>query len=709
MKRRLLAAFALALALVAFGVGGASAAPIVPPSGGGGNNPVTDIGNSVVGGAASAILDKLCPPRTPPYPTSPNPEVVNRGGGPGGYSTYGYGGLTWTTYDEGCLSMSKADTSLGSQVNQIANSIDVAVNEMQATALDPASTSAFSGVIAKAVHGLHNAFWNPWALTAIAVLGLLTALRGISGRTSEALSGVVAAAVVLGVMFTVLSQPRLPIDTSNAMTSGVANQVASSLVSVTPGGHLPKSATVREKFTEGYYQVSYRAWLEGWSCGDRAAERRYGSRLRDAQAFTVAETQLPAAEQVALVKAKNAAWLKIGEEMKSTDPVAFACWKGAGESRLGAGAKHLVVSTSAGFWVLLGSIGLLALRWMLMLAILFTVTFGPVLLFSRRMQDRMIEFGLVGILGPVFVAVGVGTLLWGYYAILLDRGTSWWMSGVFAFALGLALFMSKGILQRMFTGIAETRYASRLASRGGRHARNVVTTVAQKTGGGTATAAVAGGLAGYGASEIHDHFEDGRREGAETGYVGLDDRNYAGEADRPGGDDVAPDSGYYGGTHMDDDGRDPVPTVYGGPTSTPAAHDALYRARTAAAEGRYGEYEATERNRTHPVPTEPYDPEPPAGRGRASLRSRPSSDPALSRSAPSRRRRRPPGPPLRPLLPNPPRRPLPGPSLSRLRASSPSRRRTTGPPRLPAKRSAELGRAADTSRTAGGTRATTGT
>lgn len=599
MIRRAAAALGLAVMLCGFGVAGASAAPIVPPSGPGKSNPLPN----PVSGAAGAILDKLCPPRVPPYPQSPNPEVVNRGGGPGGYAKYGYGGLTWTTYDEGCLAMSKADTSLGSEVNQVANSIDVAVNELQATALDPESTDAFAGVVARAVKGLHDAFWNPWALTAVAVLGLLTAIRGVTGRASEATAGVVAALVVLGVMFTVLARPRLPIDTSNAITTGVARSVATSLVNVTPGQTMPKSASVREKFTEGYYQVSYRAWLEGWSCGDAAAERRYGARLRDAQSFTAAQTQLSAARQIALVDQKNAEWLKIGEEMKKTDPVAFACWKGAGVSRLGAAAKHLIVSLSAGFWVFLGSIGLLALRWMLMIAILFGVTFGPVLLFSRRMQDRMIEFAAIGLLGPAFVAVGVGTLLWGYYAILLDRGTSWWMSGVFAFALGLALFLSKGILQRMFTGLSESRAATRVAARGGRHARNAVTTVVNR-GTGAGTAAAIGGLAGYGASEMHDRFEDGRREASESPYEGFDAPRRHADPDGPGDVNVATDSGVY--EHADASG--PAPTVYDGPTSTPAAHDALYRARRAASEGRYDQHEADTRNRERPEGTGGYEP-----------------------------------------------------------------------------------------------------
>jgi hypothetical protein len=476
--RRWLAVLALSLGLLVAG-GGAAVADLP--------NPIDPIGD--------AILDKVCPPKQPPYPASPGAQITARGGGPGIYAERGYAGLTWTTYDAGCLSADKADTAMGSWLNAMANSLDEVTNELQAVALDEDTTTSMDRTIAKAVGGLREAFWNPWSLVGLAAAGLLVAGYGLSGRGSDALGLLGQVGVVLVLLFAIMARPTLPADAGNALTSGVASGVANSLVSVTPGGTMPANASTRERFAEGFYQVSYRAWLEGWSCGDADAERVYGPRLLDAQSFTVSQLAAVRDDPGAarrLVEAKGKAWLAVGEDMARTHPAAFGCWKGEGNSRTGAAVKHAVVSLGAGFWIVLGSVALLALKWVLRLAVLFLVTFGALILFSRRMADRMQEFVLLGLLGPPFVAAGVGTLLWGYYAILLDRTQAWWQAGVFAFALGLAVFMAKGIIQRLFVGTHAVERTRDVLRKGSRRVVNMTHT----SGSGTTGAAVAGGLAG---------------------------------------------------------------------------------------------------------------------------------------------------------------------------------------------------------------------
>lgn len=466
-----------------------------------------------------AILEKICPPRQAPYPAAPAAVIVDRGGGPGLYANYGYAGLRWTTWDAGCLSWDKADTSIGSQINAGANAVDELINEVQVAALDDRTTSSFDGVIERAVGGLRDAFWNPWSMTGLAVMGLLFGLYLVSGRETDALALLGSGALVVLLMFTLFSQPHLPAQVGDGLTSGVAQGVAGSLVAATPGGTMPATATPVQKFAEGFYQVSYQAWLDGWTCGDADAAARYGRRLLNDQAFSVAEVRAtwndPAAAE-ALVKAKQDDWVKVGEEMPKTNPVAFGCWKGEGQSRTGAAVKHAIVTISAGFWIVLGSVALLALRWVLRLAVLFAAAFGAIMLFSRRMQDRMMEFVLLGLLGPPFVAAGVGVLLWGYYAILLSPGTSWWQAGIAAFALGLAVWFAKGILQRLFVGVREVSRGGTMMRRGTRRATAAVSAGRAATAGaGAGSAAATGGAAGAAAAlallSTHDGHDDARR------------------------------------------------------------------------------------------------------------------------------------------------------------------------------------------------------
>lgn len=481
-----------------------------------------------IGGIGDAILDKVCPPRQPPYPASPGAQIVERGGGPGTYAQYGYAGLRWTTYDAGCLSSDKADTGIGSQINAMANSVDEVTNEMQAVALDPDTTTSLDGVIVKAVQGLREAFWNPWSVTGMAAAGLLLAAYTATGRATDALTVGGSALLVLAAIFTVLAQPTLPSEIGRNLTSGVASGVADSLVKSTPGGQaMPASAQPREKFTEGFYQVSYRAWAEGWSCGNASAEQAYGKRLLAAQAFSVDELRRiegnPAAAK-ALVESKNKAWLEIGEQMAKTHPAAFGCWKGEGQSRMGAAVKHAVVTVSAGFWIMLGSIALLALKWVLPLAVLFVVAFGALMLFWRRMVDHLGEFVLLGLLGPPFVAAGVGTLLWGYYAILLDPTQSWWMAGVSAFALGLALFIAKGPLQRLFVGTHVVERAGRSMRRSSHRVVQSVTHRHGSSAGATVAGAAAGGVAGAAVSAAQSGPEPGDDARRRTPMGSADDR-----------------------------------------------------------------------------------------------------------------------------------------------------------------------------------------
>ena len=175
---------------------------------------------------------------------------------------------------------------------------------------------------------------------------------------------------------------------------------------------------------------------------------------------------------------------------------------------MSAAVKHAVVSVSAGFWVALGSISLLALRWVLRLALLFAVAFGPLLIVSQRAADRSVEFFLLGAVGPPMVAVAVGTMLWGYYSILIDNRAAWWQAGIAAFALGAAVFMARGILTRMFVGAREFGRAGAGAKRAGRSAARAGRHAASGGGARAFAGAAAGGAAGAVAGGVIAHRDE---------------------------------------------------------------------------------------------------------------------------------------------------------------------------------------------------------
>ena len=320
MIRRLCAAALLAFALVTVGASAASAAPIPIPNpanpGKSLSNPVTDVGK--------AIIDKLCPPRVAPYPQTPEPIVVRRGGGPGGYATYGYAGLTWTTYDAGCLSTDKADTAIGSQINTVANGIDQLTNELQVMALSDGATDSLDSVIVTAIEGLRRAFFNPWVGSALALVGVIMLVNMLAGRVSAGFSAALGAVLVIGALTVVFTHPRLIPETANKATTGVAAATADSLTRAVPDrGSMPASSTPSQRFAEGFYSVSLRAWQEGWACGDEDAMRRYTGELRSAQAFTVAQVKAGVTQDMVDAKAKR--WLDVGSAwLRRTRPLSGA-------------------------------------------------------------------------------------------------------------------------------------------------------------------------------------------------------------------------------------------------------------------------------------------------------------------------------------------------------------------------------------------------
>lgn len=507
---------ALMLGLLVLGGGSAMAAggPVDPktPAGAKGGFSIPN----PVGGLGDAILNKICPQRQAPYPQAPEQPVAARGGGPGTYATRGYAGTFWTTFDEGCVSMGKTDTAIAVGIENVATSVDSLVNEVQIMALDRKTTTAFDPTIALALKGLADAFWLRWLLVGTAIVGFLVALAVWSGRLGAVGGHVARALFVLTVVTGIVSSPGLIFKVADSMTSGVTNGVAASLMNVTHSKAMPDSATPSQKFAEAYYQITHQSWLEGSFCGDADAARRYGDRLLAAQSFSVAETK---GATEAMAKAKQDDWLHIGLDMKRTNPVGFSCWKGASSSRTSAATKHAIVSVSAGFWVGLGSLVLLALKWLLRVGMLFMVTFGAAMMFSQRLADKMIGVVMVGLFGPLFVAAGVGTLLWGYYAILLQPGQAWWQAGILAFALGFGLFMAKGMIGSLFEGV---QHVAGRASAYGRRGQRAAMGFSRGTSAAGAT--MAGGIAGA-AVVMHERHErkseQRKQERQSAGYAGF--------------------------------------------------------------------------------------------------------------------------------------------------------------------------------------------
>lgn len=412
------------------------------------------------------IVKAICPPRQAPSPQIPDGWASEPHDG-GMWARYRYAGLRWSTYDQTCSQ--QFDTGTGVALNDIATTIDQLVNDVQYEALNPDTATPLDRVLTRGLGGLFRGFvapWMGWAAAALA-LGVLAAAAG-GGRLSEGGALIGSALVVIGGLYAITAHPTAVPAAADALTVNVTTRASDTLTKLNPG---QGGGDAKTRFAEAYYQVSYAAWTQGSFCGDTGAAKEFGPRFVDDGAYTVAQmratTTNPGAQQ-ALVDAKAQAWARDAEDLKTAHPAAFTCWSGASGGRFGAGAKHLIVSISAGAFVLAASGAELVLRDMLRFAILMGIALGAVLLVSRKMTSRYLEWVLLAALGAPAVALATAVLLFGYTVILSDPGQAWWRAAFAAIALGLAVIFSMRHLRGMLLGIAVLEGAHRATHRAGR-------------------------------------------------------------------------------------------------------------------------------------------------------------------------------------------------------------------------------------------------
>ena len=473
----------------------------------------------------SGFIDSLCPAIAPPTPVVPFSNIDAQPGD-GLYANYSWSGLFWTTYDQSCFSPNRLDTGTGSGINDVASQFDAMVNDAQSYALDPDTTIAFDPVMASAAANARDTLFTPWLLPAFAAVGLVVALMAFTQSGTAAANVGIAALVTLAVVMGVASDPgRIP-RAVDGVTVDVTQSVSKQMVQWTGGSQYGVDA--EHATTESYYRAtSYQAWLQGMFCGDTVAERDFGPRFLDAQAFTVGEwkrVQADPAAQRALTVKKQQAWLDAAQELQRDRPSAFACWSGAQNGRIAASTKHLAATICAGAVVFVTSGAVVVMRWVLRMGILLAIAMGALLLASRRITSGFVEVLVVGLVGPPVLAAVAGLTLFAFSAVMRDPDQTWWQSILSVLFMGIALWWLRKPLGRVLAGVGESgAVAGYAAGRMRRFSRGYGRTRSGGGGdsGGDAAAVaglvggVVGGKVGAAAGNVAASGGDGRRsEGA---------------------------------------------------------------------------------------------------------------------------------------------------------------------------------------------------
>ncbi|GJF05600.1 hypothetical protein PSD17_45510 [Pseudonocardia sp. D17] len=296
------------------------------------------------------------------------------------YARFGYGGLTWSTYDLGCGGSAwdpgaSVDTLVGNFLLGAAKvlfAIHVALRDASRT-----DAPALADAVARTSPVVADFVFSPWAGAAAVVAAaalLLATHRGDLGAVVTRGGTIVVALVVLALSFG--PGPELSRELGGLVRGSVwdaGEQVVSRLAPESPlgGGGVPDRPDRLR--TAVYDRVLYDGWLDGEVGYERSPGlTALGDRLLAAQTISVDEQRAldagppgdRAARRQALAEAKAADWRAAFE---AAPPDVRDSLRGRGVSRTGAGVAVLAGTLPVTGLQILGSIAILLMTVVLQL------------------------------------------------------------------------------------------------------------------------------------------------------------------------------------------------------------------------------------------------------------------------------------------------------------------------------------------------------
>lgn len=260
---------------------------------------------------------------------------------PSRYGTRGYAGLSWSTYDTGCV-MPDVGAELSTAVGNIL--MGTAVDSTAAwqglaglatgTQLNSASAAAGSTAIA-----LWHALVSPWAGVAVTISALIMLVAAGRAETARVLTRAALGIVALGVASIALTGAGVSL--ADALRSTLSDALGMVQSSVATQLHADPVAGPRNLVVDRLLWASWKTGEVGASAPDQLAEALY-----EAQALTKTESAAIAANPAsakALLDGKKAAWQQAADHAASENPVAYQAIQGAGASRAGAGLRALLM------------------------------------------------------------------------------------------------------------------------------------------------------------------------------------------------------------------------------------------------------------------------------------------------------------------------------------------------------------------------------
>ncbi|ASW57023.1 MFS transporter [Plantactinospora sp. KBS50] len=338
----------------------------------------------------------------PPVPGAPDsglagwfasrPDSAKEAGPQGLYSTYGYAGYSYTTYDVdgGCASSLihpdyRFTTTVANGEFMLATAVVGASNALRERAWAPKEMWGWADpLVEQATKAVYQKVFSVFGVLTLAVVGLYLIWRS---RQSDLSNAMTTAGWAVLVMVAVTALAAWPVRSANladgtlVTTLGVVHDAVGprpqdippdQCDDPTPGAcedHRPPAVRASDTATE---TMLYRNWLRGvLGSADSETAKKYGRALYDAKSLSWEEAEKlrsnPATRD-ATISAKQLQWMKVAAQIQKEDPEAYEYLKGTQDmDRIGAGFIALLAAVLFAMFDLTASLlvllGFLIFRW----------------------------------------------------------------------------------------------------------------------------------------------------------------------------------------------------------------------------------------------------------------------------------------------------------------------------------------------------------
>jgi uncharacterized membrane protein len=336
----------------------------------------------------------------PPPPDTPDsglggwfaqrPPESKRPGFVGRYTTSGYAGYAYTTYDIGCAQTLmhpdyKFENTVANGEFMAAVGVIGAANALRERAWDPGTMWGWADpLVEQATKSVYQRVFTVFGGVTLAIVGIYLLWRSRQAQMSLAMT---TAGWAILVMVVVTALAAWPVQSARIADSALVTSLTSVHNAVgppaqtTPADECPlpnpdacvdhRSPALRASDT-AVDTMLYRNWLRGMlGSADSVTAQKYGYALYVARTFTWEELQDARSSPQSrdeLIRDKADEWMRIAEQIKTEDPEAYQYLQGTnGMERIGAGFIALLSALMFAMFDLTASLlvllGFLIFRW----------------------------------------------------------------------------------------------------------------------------------------------------------------------------------------------------------------------------------------------------------------------------------------------------------------------------------------------------------